>query len=1063
MKKLSLVLALVCFSLCMALAQRTISGSVVDESGEPLIGASILVQGTSTGTVTDIDGNFSLDLPENDAILIVSYTGFATAEVETGGQSVIEVVLSESAAQLNEIVVTGLGIRKEKKALGYAVSTIESDLVEQRVESDVSRILRGKAAGVDITTTSGLAGSGTNIIIRGYSSISGDNQPLFVVDGVPFNTSTNNDSNFQNGGATASSRFLDLDPNNIAEVSILKGLSATVLYGEAGRNGVVLVTTKTGSAGRNTNKKMNITVNQQVAFTDVANLPDYQDSFGNGFSGNFGWFFSNWGPAFENPDPAAFGSDFIGISDDGFALITHPYDPTDNPTGLEQFRGAPYEYRPYDNVTEFFEQGTVLSTSVGIDRNFDNGAALSANYSYQDDDGFIPENQYTRHNAAVGGRMVLDNGLSINASLNFTASERAAPPASVGFGSNPSGASVFANVVYTPRSIDLVNLPFQNPVTGEQVYYRRGSAIQNPLWGLNNMSDTEEVRRYFGNLTASYAFTDWLSATYRIGLDQFTQRNRRLINRGGSQVPDGQLRSTERLNTIVDQVLNIQASWQLGNDWDLDFLIGGNGRYTNLERNGINSTNQFVYGLLTQPNFIDHNPVFTDEVITENTLGVYSTATLGFRNWAYVNLQARNDWTSTLEEDNRSILYPSASISLIPTEAIASLANNRVLNYLKLRAGYGTSAGYPNPYQTRNFLGSATNTNVAPDGTVLNINTIQNRLGNANLEPELLTEIEFGLEGRFFDNRIGIDFSYYDKQSDDLIVDLDLDPASGFTNTTINAAEVSNKGVEIGLSITPFRGEFYWDINLNYTRNRNIVQSVAEGVDQVVIAGYTNLGNFAIPGEPFGTIQGTEFQRVNGELVVNQSTGEYTPGNDLVPIGDPNPNYLANWINTISYKGVSLGWQFSYTDGGDIYSITTATMLARGLTTDTEFDRFLPLILPGVDPEGNPNTVQAYAGDFFFNNYFFADEGAMFDATVIRLRELSLSYALPAKLLESTPFGSVSIRLVGENLWFNSPNFPEGVNFDPEVLSLGVGNGRGFDFVTAPTARKFGVNIGVTF
>lgn len=1047
------MIAFVCLAFSVAFAQN-ISGTVTDVSGEPLIGASLLVKGTTSGTVTDIDGNFSLAVPANAEILVVSYTGFATLEYAlTGATSDVTIVLEESASNLNEVVVTALGIRKEKKALGYSVATIGQGQVENRVESDVGRILRGKAAGVDITQTSGTAGSGTNIIIRGYSSISGSNQPLFVVDGVPFNTATNSDNNFTQGGAQASSRFLDLDPNNIAEISVLKGLSATVLYGEQGANGVILVTTKNGQGGAQAEKGFEISVTQGVARTEIANLPDYQNTFGNGFSGNYGLFFSNWGPSFDTR-----GSN--GISEDG--TVPHPYSRDDLAQAFPEFQGAELDYRPYDNVSEFFQAGSVYNTSVNVDKNFGNGISFNANYSYLDETGFVPQNTFVKHNAGVGGKVDLANGLKISTSLNVVSSERASPPASIGFGSNPSGASVFANVLYTPRSVDLINFPSQNPIDGSQVYYRSGNDIQHPIWGLNNMFDREAVNRYFGNVSLSYELTDWLTASYRIGVDTYTQETRREINKGGAQIPDGQLRTSNRANTIIDQVINLSFDRNLSESFNLSGVIGFNNRIDRFDRVTVSSTNQFIFNQFNQNNFIEH--VGTQFTQNEGQRGVYGSITAGYNSYLYLTASARNDWSSTLEEANRSILYPSLAVSFVPTDAIPSLQGSRVLNYLKLRAGYGTSARFPSPYTTRPILGSTTRASQTPGGTILNTNFVVNRLGNRLLQPEILGEVEFGVEGRFFNNRVGIDLSIYDKQSSDLIVDLPLDPATGFTVTTINAAEVSNKGIEAQLNLIPIKTkDFTWDMTWNLTRNRNIVLGIADGVDNVPIAGYTNLGNFAIPDQPFGAIQGSAFVRgPNGGLLV-QANGEYQATNDIEIIGDPNPNYQANFLSTISYKGLSLFWQFSYTDGGDIYSVTTATMLARGLTTDTDFDRFLPLILPGEDAEGNENTVQGYAGDYAFAAFFGADEGSIFDATVIRLREIALSYDLPASLLDKTPFGSVSIRLVGENMWYFSPNFPPGVNFDPEVLSLGVGNGRGFDYLTGPTARKFGATVSLTF
>ena len=1056
-------MSMLLFAMGTLMAQRTLTGTVTDDSGQTLIGATVQAKGTTVGTVTDIDGKYSIDVPDGTTTLVFSYTGFSTQEVEIGASNVIDVTLDEGL-ELSEVVVTGLGIKKEKKALGYGVSTISSSDIELKTESDIARILRGKATGVDITQTSGLAGSGTNVIIRGYSSITGNNQPLFVVDGVPFNTDTNSDRSARQGGSTASSRFLDLDPNSIAEVSILKGLSATVLYGEAGRNGVVLITTKNGS-GTSSQKGFEVNVSQQVSFTQIANLPDYQNTYGNGFSGNFGWFFSNWGPSFDTR-----GSN--GIDENG--QVKHPYDQARYNDDFPEFIGARYDYKPYQSVEQFFDnKGFVSNTSLSISKNLGDNSTISASYSYLSDEGFIPRradgsktNNISKHNFGLGATTKLDNGLNIRATFNYIDLDRSSPTNAFSFGSGPGrNSSLFGEIFFTPRSVDIFGLPYQSPKDGSMAYYRQGSAIQHPLWTLNNTGEEENVRRFFSTMEANYELTPWLTAMYRIGIDQYTQQNRRHVNKGGSQIPDGLLNTSERFNRITAQLFNLLYNTKLNEDFDLDGLVGVNLRRVARNRTFATSTQQFVFGLNNHGNFIEHN--IASDRQEENNIGAFATATLGYKSFLYLGIQARNDWTSTLEKENRSVFYPSANISFVPTDAFESLQNNSVLNYLKLRVGYGTSAGYPDPYQTRNTLFTATNQYVAQNGNVFNINSNRDnlgiaRLGNPNLREERHTELEFGVEGRFLSNRIGLDLSAYNRQSKDLIIDLRLDPSTGYTRTTVNAAALENKGVELGLNFIPLKGDFTWDINLNFTKNINKVLKIADGVDQVVISGFSNLGNFAIPGEAYGIIQGIPFERLNGELLTS-ADGNYVPGTDIAPIGNPNPNYTANWINTFSYKGLSLNFHFSYIDGGDIYSITNASMLARGNTIDTDFDRFLPVILPGVKADGTPNDVQTYIGDVSFRSYFFADEGAVFDGTVIRLREIGLSYVLPKGILENSPFGSASITISGENLWYNAPNFPVGVNFDPEVLSLGVGNGRGFDFFTGPTAKKYGVALNVTF
>ena len=1063
MKRFSLLFFAFVLSVGTMLAQRTVTGTVTDANGEPLIGANVLVKGTTTGTITDIDGTFSLTVPDDATELSLSFTGYESQDFDIAGVSDISAVLQEGQL-LEEVVVTSLGIKRDKKALGYGVTTLSNAVVENKAESDVARILRGKATGVDITQTSGMAGTGTGIVIRGLSSITGTNQPLFVVDGIPFATEGNSDRGFAAGGSTASSRFLDLDPNNIAEISILKGLSATVLYGEAGRNGVILVTTKSGNTDVDAaDAGFEVSLTQTVARTEISNIPEYQNTYGNGFSGNFGWFFSNWGPSFDTR-----GSN--GIAEDG--TIEHPLDQSQYASDYPEFAGVRYPYRPYESVENFFQSGLVSNTSVAISNNLGNGSSVNATYSYLSDEGFTPQlddqrgggasNFFRKHNFGLGAQTKLSNGLKVRGSFNYVESASRIPPAGPGFGGDGNG--LFAALTFTPRSIDLLNLPYQSPIDGRNVYYRRGGAIQNPLWTLNNSADFENIKRFFATIELSYEINDNLSVLYRHGMDQYTEQDLREVNRGGPRDPDGRLETSERLSKTADHVLNLLYNFHIGEDWSVDGLVGTNFRKESGNGSFRRSTNQFVYGLMNHGNFIDH-VVFSGEQ-EENTIGAYATATIGFKSFIYLNLQARNDWTSTLEADNRSILYPSASLSVIPTEVIPGLQNNRILNYLKLRLGYGTSAGYPDPYQTRNTLTTFTNAFQTSGGSILNINSVSNRLGNPNLKPETHTEVELGIEARLIENRVGIDLSLYDKTSDDLIIDLDLDPATGFTNTTVNAAEVNNRGIELGLNIEPIRGAFSWDFTLNYTKNVSEVRKIAEGVDQIQIDGFVGgLGNYAIPGEPYGVQQGSFFTRNSaGDLLVG-SDGNYVPGSGIQVIGDPNPDYQANWINNFSFKGVSFGFQWQYIKGGDIYSSTIQALLARGNTTDTDVDRFLPIIQPGVlaSDGTTPNNIQGYIGDLFFRSYFFAQEGGVFDGTVIRLREVSLAYVLPKSLLENTPFGQVGLTFSGENLWYSAPNFPAGTNFDPEVLSLGVGNGRGFDFRTGPTAKKYAVTLNLTF
>ncbi|AEE19803.1 SusC/RagA family TonB-linked outer membrane protein [Dokdonia sp. 4H-3-7-5] len=1048
---------LLAFVVQVSLAQTTVSGTVTEENG-PLPGANVIVKGTATGTQTDFDGNYSIQASPTD-VLIFSFVGYTTKEVTVGNQTTINVGLASDNA-LEEVIVTAQGIKREKKAVGYAVTTIQSEAIGSRPSTDVARVLQGKAPGVNIQQTSGLAGSGTNIIIRGYSSINGSNQPLFVVDGIPFNTATNSDQGFNSGGNSASSRFLDIDPNNIAEISVLKGLSATTLYGQAGRNGVVLITTKSGSTSGSLQKKFEVSVDQSYFVTEIANLPDYQDTYGNGFYQSYSQAFSNWGPNFDSRGTN-------GVDENG--NVPHPYDRAALADVFPEFQGADYAYRPYDSVEQFFTTGGVTTTSIGVNSSSDKGS-YNVSFGRTDEEGFVKTSTYQRINFSAGGSTKLANGLNISSSFNFTRTDRTTPPTAVATGSNPAAgtASLFANVLYTPRSVDLIGLPFQNPVDNSSVYYRAGNDIDNPFWTLNNIQNDERVNRFFTNITASYDISDWFNVSYRVAYDTYSQEQQYGANKGGVQIQGGVLTTSSRINETWDHTLSLNFDKAISDKLNIDGNIGLNPRreVTNLQ--GVSSNQQFVYGLLTHNNFEESNG-FTG-FAEQNIIGLYGNVTLGYDNYAYLNLQGRNDWFSSLPQENRAIFYPSASLSLIPTSAFESLKGNDVLNYLKLRVGYGSSAGFPNPYATTIGLGSGTNVFQNQDGGAVNVLTVSNVLGNPDLKPELIQEIEAGIEARLFKNRLSLDVSVYDKVSNDLIIQNRLlDPATGYTVTSDNIGEITNKGIEVGFGIKAIRGEeegdFNWDINGQWSVNENIVEdNGGEDGSITVFAGFTNLGNAAISGQAFGVIVGSSITRdANNNLVVG-SDGNYLVDNNLSVIGDPNADWRSTVINEFSYKGFSLQAQLEYQHGGDMYSTTAAALLARGLTEDTNFDRTQTYILPGVTQDGAPNNIQIAATDVgFVNSGFFIDEQAIYDATSIRLREVSLGYSFPEKLLERTPLGSLRVNFIGQNLWFKAINFPDGLNFDPDVSSTGVGNGQGFDYLTGPTSKRFGFSLNATF
>ncbi len=1062
---------------------KTVTGKVTDDKGSPLPGVNIVIKGTNTGTQSDFDGVYSLETSEG-SILVFSYLGFSNKEITVGATNNIDVQLEASAAQLEEVIVTAQGIKREKQALGYAVAEVKDEQLEQRAEGDIGRVLFGKASGVNITQQNGLSGSGTNIVIRGLSSFSGSNQPLFIVDGVPFSSDTNsqgaNDGNSQNDfvdGNSGSSRFLDLDPNSIESVNVLKGLAAATLYGTAGRNGVILITTKNGSAG-NAVKKNEVTITSSMFFNEIASMPDYQDQYGNGFDQAFGWFFSNWGPSFERDGVAGWGNGIdsrpnVGFDENG--TLAHPYSTAAAATGIPadfpQFAGARYDWRPYDSVENFFKTGTVSNTAINFrGTNADNTFSYNANYSYLEDEGFTPGNKLRRNTLGFGGRAVLSNGFTISNTLNYSKTDFRTPPvaASNGNGAFGTGSSVFGELFFTPRSVDLIGLPFQSPVDGRSVYYRQNNSIQHPLWTVANALNRQTTNRVFGNGTLQYDLSENLNLVYRFGLDNYTESNINQQNRGGvsddAALRSGIYQTWTNINTIFDHNFILTGNYSLTEEIGMTFNLGATSRREIFERNGVASSDQQVFDVFRHVNFANQNEIeFKQE---RNIVGLYGQADFDYKRMLYVTLAGRNDWVSNLSTSNRSIFYPSASLSFLPTTAFAGIKSENGINYLKLRAGYGTSANFPTGFPIAVTLDLDTQ-NFQDGGTDIVTNSIPPRDGNPNLKPERLNEIEFGLESRFFRNRINLTASYYNRITKDLIIDRPLDPSTGAAIRSENIGEIKSDGLEIDLGIdilrSPNSDGFLWNTNINFTTNETTVEDLGADTDIIVYSGFSNLGNAAIEGEPLGVIVGSRIQRDNdGNFRVNDA-GNYREEEGTFVIGDPNPDYLLNVSNSFSYKNFNLSFLFTFVKGGDIYSRTVSTLLGRGLTTDT-VDRENTFILPGVRDDGSQNNIQINNSTFYFSNVLFGpDELGIFDGTVLRLQELSLGYTLPSKFLDKTPFGALSLNLTGYNLWFDAFNIPDGTNFDPNVAGLGVGNGRGFDFLNGPSSRRYGMSIKASF
>ncbi len=1095
MKKLSLVLTLVLFAVCTMMAQRTVSGKITDSKGEPLIGASVLVKGTSTGTVTDVDGSYSLTVPAGGNTLVFSYTGFATQEVTLGASNVMDLVMQESAEQLSEVLVTAIGIQREKKALGYAVTDVKGDDVQQRSEPDPVRAVAGKVPGVQITGGGGAPGQSTKINIRGFSSLTGNTQPLFVVDGIPFDNSVNATTGAA-GGSQYSNRAFDLDPNNIESITILKGAAAAALYGSRATNGVVVVNTKSGS--KNARKGLEVTYNSSYQLEELSGIPDYQNVYGQGSNQVYnGGFIGNWGAPFaEHVDRlnATYGTNYSKVIVPGYPegtvphpLVTGGFASRFAPVFPELFgsdgKAIPVPYRPYDIIDGFFRTGKMWENSLNISAGSESGS-INAVVSRMTNEGIVPNSESGRTSLSFGGSAKLTNGLQVSGNVTYVNTTQANPPSGGSiFGGNFGGTegSIFTRLFFLPRNFDLnasnpegIPYPFENPVTGDNVFYR---ALDNPLWLTKYNRYTSDVNRVYGNIAFSYDVLPWLNLTARGGMNTYSDQRKNIERPGGVANALGTVWTDNIFNREIDLNYLATVSTTLGENFDIRLIGGFNWNQRELQSDYTQGDQVISVGLYnTDATATQISNEFNQK---QRFYAAYGDLQLGYKNYLYLGITARNDWSSTLPSSNRSYFYPGVNVSFVLTDAFG--ISNNTLGYAKLRGAWTQVGNEAPPYRTATpySLGLPFTT---ASGSINNRASLLNRLGNANLGNELTTEIEFGADVRLLRNRVSIEATWFKRNSTDQITETALPRSSGFSTAVINAGEIENKGWEVSLNLVPIKTNsgFEWNSTFNFSRIKTLVVDAGEGGD-ILIGGFNSaLGSIHRTGQPYGQIFGSKNATTpEGDILIDKTLGTTILLPTAEIIGDPNPDFLLGFINTFSFKGFSLQALIDWRQGGDMYLTTASSLLLRGqikVTEDREALRVIPGVygdtrtfLPLTDENGNyiKNTTAITSFDYFFSNGFGsygADETNVYDVTTIRLREISLAYVFPKKLLEKTPFGSARISVSGRNLWWRAPNILEGVNQDPEVLAeTASSNVQGFEYGSFPTTRRYGVNLSVTF
>lgn len=1078
--------------------ERTVTGRVTSaEDGQPIPGANVSIKGTTRGTSTDANGTYRLVVPDGTT-LVFSFVGMLPREVTVGNQSTVNISLDTDAKTLGEVVVTAVGIERSNRSLGYAVERVSSDKLVQKSEPDVLRAMQAKIPGVQIASSGGIAGSSARITIRGANSFLGANQPLFVVDGIPFSNDLNETGSFRNASGAVGSRISDLDPNNIASMTVLKGAAAAALYGTRAANGVIVITTKSGSS-RMTKKGLEVTYNMGYATENIASYPDFQNKYGAGSQQVYASANGTWGPAFGLGRTYAAnggwttntsGTDSIPVWPGPFATFAAQYPNVAASYGLRPGGNVAYQAYP-DNVKDFFRQGNVWENSITVSGGGPK-ASITAVLSRTDQKSFFPGSTFERTNISVGGNTTLENGLTVGGNVAYTRSEQDSPL----FGAD--GTSPLSRMFQMPRNWPIGSLPYEDPV-GNQLFFFGFGQADNPYWSVANSTANSKVNRIAASGNLSYDITSWLNLTYKGGVNTYNDNRIQRIGRGSLSGAQGigsfEFDAISYLEHDHNLLLNITRD--LAPDLNLRAIVGGNYNQRGSEQTAVDGLGIVTKGIDQISNVATVTPDLGNTGIDKRRLfGIFTDLTLGYKDYLFLNLTGRNDRSSTLPANNRSYFYYSGSMSFLFLDALK--AKNSVLSNGKIRIGYARVGRDAAPYSTINTyrvnLGESSN---QQGSTRYNDYPFNGQAGasvaatafDPNLKPEFTNEFEVGTNLEFFSGRASIDLTYYNRLSTDIIARRSLPRSSGYSSLLTNFGEISNKGFEIGLSLTPVQlsGGFKWDIYAAFTQNRNIVEKLTEGVEEVVLRNLFTGGSrptpVARPGEWFGALRGGVAARdENGNLLIDRNTGLTIPDLTQRIIGNPNPLFTLGVTNTFSYKGLMLSAVVDYRHGGQLFSETNQFLLGRGVTKATE-NREIPKVVPGVlgdpntlkpllDGEGKviPNTYQVME-----NNLWFQAQGggalainapaefSIFDATVVRLREVSLGYSLPKAWISKTPFGTIDFSITGRNLWFKAPYFPKSHNFDPEVNSFGAGNTQGIDFFAAPSVRRLGVNLKLSF
>ena len=1075
MRKITSLFAVLMLFTLLAFGQdRYISGIVKDEAGVPVAGASVRIKGTKLGVAADNIGQFRILAKAGD-VLLVTGAGIDPAEITVGSSNAVVIAVKNKIAAGTEVVVTALGIKRQDKALGYAVSKVDPNSILQKSEPNVLASLAGKVPGVDIRGGQGAPGAAVRIQIRGVSSFNGG-EPLIVVDGIPYSNNLVNTTSPFSGGGTYGSGFGDLDPNDIESINILKGAAAASLYGSRATNGVLLITTKSGNPKKG-QKSLNITYKTGFSTETISGIPDFQNLYGagsnwtvNGANGSWGGKFGkgvNYSSTGVVIGPSASGIDSIPATT--WSTMFNSY-PELFPNGRLAYKANP------DNVSSLFTHGSLFENSVGLNGGEGN-TSFNITLSHVGQKGYITNSSYNKNNISVGGQTSIGK-LTVGASTSYARTKQIG-----GFiGQAQSFVSQWGRTFTMARNWDITGWPSENRA-GAQIGFNDGQ-YTNPVWAAKHNVITSIDDRLTANIRASFKFNKTVRIDYNAGVNSYALFRDQIIDKSSYGGTDNLLGN---LTEVVNRTQEIQSTIiaiftpKIGRNLTLDIKLGNDINQRTSRAQQVQGVNFVIPGLYNLRNTSTQR-FSADNQSKRRIVGFFGDASIGYKNFAFLNITGREDLTSTLPYQNAQYFYPGVSTSLVWTDAFK--IKSKWLDYGKLRASYarvGNDAGPHNGEAIFNlnaagFLGQS----LASRG---------NSTFDPNLTPEFTREIEIGSEMRFFRRRIGVEVTYYNKKSTGLIYAIGLPNTTGYTSFFTNLGRIRNKGWEAALDLKPIAGKnFQWDVRTIFTKNTNTVEELVAGLTRDIIGGF----NYIEAGFPYGYLRGSHSARnEEGQLLINPSNGSpfVDPNDDMV--GDPNADFKLGITNTISYKGFQLSVLWDMTKGGDFYSETITSMLGRGVTVDTkdrEKSRVIegvygnPTPVPGADGKnhyttllvgGKPvqNQTRITTNDLFFSpsgtGATFATNGAfeyqLFDGTVYRLREMGLSYSLPSSLLSKLKVNAVTFSLSGRNLWFLAPNVPKYTHFDPDINSLVSANAQGVETGGAPSTKRFGANLNITF